>query len=102
MFGHKRFPSREGGIEVVVTELAQRMVRLGHRVICYNRAGQAMDGNIQKNLPTDTYQGVQVKTVPTLDRKGLAAATASFFSAIEAAFSDADIIHIHAEGPACM
>ena len=102
MFGHKRFPSREGGIEVVVTELAQRMVRLGHRVICYNRAGQAMDGNIQKILPTDTYQGVQVKTVPTLDRKGLAAVTASFFSAIEAAFSDADIIHIHAEGPACM
>ena len=102
MFGHKHFPSREGGIEVVVTELAQRMVRLGHRVICYNRAGQAMDGNIQKNLPTDTYRGVQLKTVPTLDRKGLAAVTSSFFSAIEAAFSDADIIHIHAEGPACM
>ena len=37
MFGHKRIPSREGGIEVVVEELSVRMVRKGHKVVCYNR-----------------------------------------------------------------
>ena len=34
MLGHKRIPSREGGIEVVVEELASRMVSLGHSVVC--------------------------------------------------------------------
>lgn len=32
MLGHKRIPSREGGIEIVVEELATRMVALGHEV----------------------------------------------------------------------
>lgn len=33
MLGHKRIPSREGGIEIVVEELATRMVTLGHGII---------------------------------------------------------------------
>ena len=37
MFGHKRVPSREGGIEIVVEELSARMVRDGYEVVCYNR-----------------------------------------------------------------
>lgn len=36
MLGHKRIPSREGGIEIVVEELATRMVTLGHKVTCYS------------------------------------------------------------------
>ena len=39
MFGHKRIPSREGGVEIVVEELSTRMAALGHRVTCYNRGG---------------------------------------------------------------
>lgn len=35
MLGHKRIPSREGGIEIVVEELATIMVTLGHKVTCY-------------------------------------------------------------------
>lgn len=27
MFGHKRIPSREGGVEIVVEELATRMAK---------------------------------------------------------------------------
>ena len=34
MLGHKRIPSREGGIEIVVEELSTRMVELGHAVTC--------------------------------------------------------------------
>ena len=37
MLGHKRIPSREGGIETVVTELAVRMERRGNQVEAYNR-----------------------------------------------------------------
>ena len=44
MFGHKRIPSREGGIEIVVEELCTRMVNKGNRVTCYNRAGHHVSG----------------------------------------------------------
>ena len=44
MFGQKRL-SREGGIEIVVRELATRMVENGHEVTCYNRSGHHVSGN---------------------------------------------------------
>ena len=44
MFGHKRIPSREGGIEVVVEELSTRMVERGHSVTCLNRSGHHVSG----------------------------------------------------------
>ena len=37
MIGHKRVPSREGGIEIAVEELAIRLTAMGHQVDCYNR-----------------------------------------------------------------
>ena len=40
MIGHKRIPSREGGIEIVVEELATRLVEKGHVVDVYNRKGK--------------------------------------------------------------
>ena len=36
VLGHKRIPSREGGIEIVVEELSVRMAKLGHQVTIYN------------------------------------------------------------------
>ena len=39
MLGHKRIPSRKGGVEIVVEELSTRMVKLGYQVTCYNRKG---------------------------------------------------------------
>ena len=44
MIGHKRIPSREGGIEIVVDELATRMAAKGHKVIAYNRKGHNVAG----------------------------------------------------------
>ena len=102
VFGQKRIPSREGGVEVVVEELSTRMARLGHDVTCYNRGGHHVSGQQHDTHATGTYQGVRLKTVPTLDKKGLAAASSSFFAAICAAFSNARVVHIHAEGPAFM
>lgn len=102
MFGHKRIPSREGGVEIVVEELSRRMAALGHSVTCYNRRGHHVSGEAFDADVRQKCDGVRLKTVPTLDKKGLAAVTSSFFGAVSSAFSDADVVHIHAEGPAFM
>lgn len=102
MFGHKRIPSREGGVEIVVDELSSRMVALGHQVVCYNRGGHHVSGHEFDSALMHEYKGVALKSVPTIDKRGLAAVTSSFFAAILSAFSRADVVHIHAEGPAYM
>ena len=102
MFGHKRVPSREGGIEIVVEELTSRMVSQGHQVTCYNRRGHHVSGAEFDTKRQTDFQGVKLKSVWTLDKKGLAAMTASISAAFLCAFSKADVVHIHAEGPAFM
>lgn len=99
MLGHKRIPSREGGVEVVVEELSTRMVERGHEVACYNRSGKhVMDKDqVVKNI--NEYKGVKLKRVLTIDKKGLAAMTSSFFATLSILFSNADVVHYHAEGP---
>lgn len=102
MFGHKRIPSREGGVEIVVEKLSTRMVALGHEVVCYNRGGHHVSNREYDVKKMKEYKGVKIRTVPTVDKKGLAAVTSSFFAAIKCIFSSAKVVHIHAEGPAFM
>ena len=102
MLGHKRIPSREGGVEIVVEELATRMVRDGNTVTCYNRKGHHVSGKEFDTAETDNYKGVKLVTVPTVDKKGLAAMTASVSAAIKCSFGKYDIVHFHAEGPCAM
>ena len=99
MLGHKRIPSREGGVEVVVEELATRMVKLGHKVTCFNRKGHHVAGEEYDLEQLSDYKGVRLKYVPTINRRGYAAATSSYFGAILAALGKYDIVHFHAEGP---
>ncbi|ODA40299.1 glycosyltransferase family 4 protein [Desulfosporosinus sp. BG] len=95
MIGHKRIPSREGGVEIVVEELSTRMVKQGHKVTAYNRAA--------KEFKKDKdYKGVRIVTVPTINLKSLDALLYSFFATIRALFSRYDVIHYHAEGPCAM
>lgn len=97
MLGHKHIPSREGGIEVVVEELSTRLAALGHSVTCYNRRGKHVSvGEVNK---LNGYKGIKIKTVPTIDLKGLAALSSSFFASIKCAFGKYEIVHFHAEGP---
>lgn len=99
MLGHKRIPSREGGVEIVVEELSTRMVKLGHDVTVYNRSGKhALDKN-QDIKKIDSYKGVKIKRVLTIDKKGLAAVTSSLFGTLKILFSKAEVVHYHAEGP---
>lgn len=102
MLGHKRIPSREGGIEIVVEELATRMVALGHEVTCYNRGGHHVSGKEFDQQKNKEYKGIKLKTVFTLNIKGIAAMSASVFGGIKAAFGEYDVVHFHAEGPCAM
>ena len=104
MIGHKRIPSREGGVEIVVEELSKRMVKLGYEVDAYNRKGNHVAG--KEYVGTDEklteYKGIKIIQVPTIETKGLAALTSSFFATIKALFGKYDVIHFHAEGPCAM
>lgn len=97
MFGQKRL-SREGGIEIVVKELCTRMARDGCQVTCYNRSGHHVSGaEYDRKME---YEGICQKSVPTIERKGLAAVSSSAFAALYSALGKYDVVHIHAEGPA--
>ena len=102
VLGHKRIPSREGGIEIVVEELSVRMAKLGHQVTIYNRSGHHVSGKEFDAHRLKEYKGTKMKYVPTIDKKGLAAMSASFFAAVAAAFGRYDVVHFHAEGPCAM
>ena len=99
MFGHKRW-SREGGVEIVVKELCTRMAQQGCEVTCYNRSGHHVSGAEYDDVDKTDYKGIIQKYVPTIEKKGLAAVSSSFFAALYSAFGKYDVVHIHAEGPA--
>lgn len=100
MLGHKHIPSREGGIEVVVEELGTRLVELKQCVVCYNRKGYHVSGKQYSFKKVDNYKGIRCEEVPTINKKGLAAVSSSFFATIKATLGKYDVVHIHAEGPA--
>ncbi len=104
MIGHKRIPSREGGIEVVVEELSTRMVVLGHKVCVYNRRGYNVgdkNADLEKHKLKE-YKGVRIKSVYTIENKNLNAILYSINATICAIFKHYDIIHFHAEGPCAL
>ena len=102
MLGHKRVPSREGGVEIAVEELAVRMAAQGHEVTLYNRRGHHVSGKQFDTQALREHRGVTLKSVPTINIKGVAAMTASAFAAIRAAFGRYDVVHFHTEGPCAM
>ena len=102
MLGHKRIPSREGGVEIVVEELSTRLVQKGHIVDVYNRKGNNVSDKSIKTKKIKEYKGVNIKTVFTINKKGLDALIYSFFASIRVLFGKYDCIHYHAEGSCAM
>lgn len=104
MLGHKRIPSREGGIEIVVEELATRMVEKGHQVTVYNRKGKNVadkSADLEAHKLKE-YKGVKLVNVFTSEKKALNAILYSFNATWKAVFKKYDVIHFHAEGPCSM
>ncbi len=106
MIGHKRIPSREGGVEIVVEELAVRMAAMGYRVDAYNRYGHHVSGKKYEQeygwKGRKFYKGVRVYIVPTFRTSKLNAIVYSFFATLRALAGRYDILHYHAEGPCAM
>ena len=102
MLGHKRCPSREGGVEIVVEELATRMAAMGYSVTCFNRAGHHVSGKEFDWERGSSFKGVALRTVPTIRIRGLAAVSSSITGAVLAALGNYDVVHFHAEGPCAM
>lgn len=105
MIGHKRIPSREGGIEVVVEEISKRLVNVGHKVYAYNRKSsehkkKSRDKGYSGILKE--YQGIQLVNIPTPASSKFNALIYSFLGTIRALCGHYDAIHYHAEGPCAM
>ena len=105
MIGHKQVPSRDGGVEVVVWELATRLQKAGFEVDCYNRSGKInnCEAPSKVNGKKGKYlNGIRIITVPTFPDVSFNAAIYTFFATIRALFGHYDVIHYHAEGPCLM
>lgn len=95
MIGHKDFPARSGGVEVVVYELATRLVRRGCHVTVYNRGRKKEDNH-------GLYKGVEYRRSPTVKHGGLNAMLYSLTATLQALPRQYDLIHYHALGPSVM
>ena len=81
MFGQKHMLSREGGVEIVVKELATRMAAKGNNVICFDRKSRHVSGS-DLDLRRE-FNGVSIIPVWTVGKKGWAAVTSSFSAALK-------------------
>lgn len=106
MIGHKRIPSREGGIEIVVDELSVRLSEMGHKVDAYNRYGHHVSGKKYDEEygrgERKYYKGIRIRIIPTFRSSKLNAIVYSFLATVRALFVHYDVIHYHAEGPCAM
>ena len=99
MIGHKRIPTQEGGVEIVVRELATHMVKLGNHVDAYNRWDIFTKGG---RVGGKTYHGVRIRQIPTLHNSKLNAFIYSILASVRALFGNYDLIHYHAIGSCAM
>lgn len=106
MIGHKRIPSREGGIEIVVDELSVRLAAMGHKVDAYNRYGHHVSGKKYDEEygrgERKYYKGIRIRIIPTFRSSKLNAIVYSFLATVRALFTPYDVMHYHAEGPCAM
>ena len=90
--GTRGVPASFGGIEKTCEELYSRIVKMGHGVTIYARQGY-----IGKNIKE--FSGINIKPLWTFRSKYLEATFHTFWALLHVIFSDADIIHFHAQGP---
>jgi glycosyltransferase involved in cell wall biosynthesis len=92
MIGQKGIPSRMGGVEIHVEELAKRLVKQGHSVTVYCRKSYCQELKQE-------YEGISLKYIPSINTKHLDAIIYSILATIHALFHGFDVFHFHALGP---
>lgn len=93
--GQKGIPTRSGGVERHVEELATQLAKEGHEVTVYGRKSYGIKSN-------KTFKGVRVLGMPSISTKNLDAITATFLATIHALFQGYDVVHYHSIGPASL
>ncbi len=93
--GTRGIPNIQGGIETHCEELYPRLRSLNYEIIIIRRSC-----HIPKNDKLREYKGIRLVTLFTLRIKTLETLIHTFLSVVWAKYHKADILHIHAIGPA--
>lgn len=97
VIGTRGIPEIQGGVETHCQELYPRIVELGHSVTVIRRKPYVTDSN-----RISEYKGVRLVDVYAPRKKSLEAIVHTFLAVIKAKRLKADVLHIHAIGPALM
>ena len=95
IIGQKGIPSRAGGVEIHVEEIASRLASSGEDIKVYCRESYCED-------KYDIYKNIKIKYIPSINTKHLDAITYTFLATIDAIKEKYDIIHYHALGPSLL
>ena len=95
--GTRGIPDIQGGVETHCEELFPLIAAHGHEVVILRRDCYISPGNVR-----DNFKGVRLIDIHTPRRKSLEAIVHTFRSVLRARKEKADIIHIHAIGPALL
>jgi len=95
--GTRGIPNIQGGVETHCEELYPRLANLGCEVILIRRSRY-----VSQNNKIKSYNGVVIKDIYAPRQKELEAIFHTFLSVFYAKKVKADILHIHAIGPAIM
>jgi len=95
--GTRGIPNILGGVETHCQELYPRIVKAGHEVILIRRKAYVEEDPVLKE-----YKGVKLKDIWTPRKKSFEAIIHTFLAILYAKKIKADLLHIHAIGPAIM
>lgn len=91
--GTRGVPNIQGGVETHCEELYPRIVNLGHEVVVVRRSPYVKD-------TLEEYKGVKLKNIFAPRMKSIEAIIHTLLSIIYAKKIKADVVHVHAVGPA--
>ena len=97
--GTRGIPSIQGGVETHCEELFPRIVSMGGDVVLLRRTSYVEKGSAND---VRAFKGVGLIDLPTPRRKSFEAIIHTFRAVVEAKRQKADIVHIHAVGPALL
>ena len=101
VIGHKRIPSREGGLEKTVEEQTSRLTARGYEFVLYNRGGHNVFGTKYDQPDRKRYRGMRVVTVPTLPGPA-EVPLYSLLAVLHALITGCSLFYFHASGPCVM
>lgn len=90
--GQKGIPTKTGGVERYVENLAVNMVAAGHEVTVYSRSSYNTES-------LKEWNGIRIITTPSIASKNLDAITSTFFACLDLVRRRYDIIHFQSIGP---